>query len=72
MMIAPRVSLVRVMINGVTAIMNREEAKEVKRNHADVKITPLHKRAEKKGSVISPVRVIDPQSYMKGEIRYVS
>lgn len=71
MMIAPRVSLVTVAIDGISAVMNRDEAKEVQRTYRDAKITPLRKSVAK-GSVIAPVRIIDPQAYMKGEIRYVS
>ena len=65
MLIAPRFSLVTVITDGISLIMNSEEARELRKKHADIKIQRLRKN-KKVGHKPRPVTIINPAEYNLG------
>lgn len=71
MIVAPRISLVQFIVDGISVILNRDEAKELQRTprFTSAQIKPLRKAS--KGRSLhaqqpSPVRIIPASEYMAG------
>lgn len=67
MLIAPKFSLVTVLVDGVSAVMNSEEARELRNKHSDIKIQRLRKN-KKVGHHPGPVTIINPAEYNLGKL----
>lgn len=67
MLIAPKFSLVTVLVDGVSAVMNSEEARELRNKHSGIKIQRLRKN-KKVGHHHGPVTIINPAEYNLGKL----
>ena len=67
MLIAPKFSLVNVLIDGINVIMNSEDARELRNKHSDIKIQRLRKN-KKVGHRHGPVTIINPAEYNLGKL----
>jgi hypothetical protein len=67
MLVAPKFSLVTVMVDGISAIMNSEEARELRNKYSDIKIKRLRKN-KKVGHRHGPVIIINPAEYNLGKL----
>lgn len=69
MIVAPRISLVQFVVDGISIIMNRDEAKELQRTprFSSTQIKPLRKASKGRSfhaQQPSPVRIIPASEYM--------
>lgn len=67
MLIAPKFSLVTVLVDGVSAVMNSEEARELRKKHSNIKVQRLRKN-KKVGHSSGPVTIINPAEYNLGKL----
>lgn len=67
MLIAPKFSLVNVLVDGINVVMNSEDARDIRAKHPEAKVSRLRKNRIAK-QLNSTVRIIDPNEYNLGKI----
>lgn len=65
MYIAPKFSLKKVTIDGISLVLNSEEARELKKKYPEAEIQPLRSRTGKgrSRSLRSPAAILSPLEY---------